>query len=415
MNTLLKGLAKSLSDSDVEVRDMGVAYLVRQIPQTNEGQLSRMDLAKIWRGLFFCMWHSDGPFVQDALAEKIGSMVCLWPSPASRMEFVRAFFAEMRQMWNKIDDLRADKFRRLVRCIIAYTCRALALANYSDDVVEAFRSILLDHVYDVTMPEFPTGLTVFFSEIFLETLEEAATTVSGPASDKKKKTKGSKKAPKIAFEEGVAEGAEAVMGDADEIAAEEAIERAGDSMQKLQLQIERTRRSVFVQSKKPGQVKANVADALLDAAMRYYLKGTNRTLVNTITETIVDALADSERFPKIQRNMDGFLERIDKVLADEKVFVSPGGRRLAHYHSHILEFQKRGWRKQEPRPLDEERIKEAVNKAFNPETVSAMHLRKNRARAAALRARRASGGKKRLGKLSFSKRQKLRAKKQLHL
>ena len=54
-----------------EFEDITVNGVTSDSRETKEGQLSELDMAKIWRGLFFCMWHSDGPFVQDALAEKL--------------------------------------------------------------------------------------------------------------------------------------------------------------------------------------------------------------------------------------------------------------------------------------------------------------------------------------------------------
>ena len=34
-----------------------------------------MELLKLWRGLFYCMWMSDKPLVQEELARKLASLV----------------------------------------------------------------------------------------------------------------------------------------------------------------------------------------------------------------------------------------------------------------------------------------------------------------------------------------------------
>ena len=449
MNTLLKGLVKSLSDSDAETRDMGVAYLMRQIPETKEGQLSELDLAKIWRGLFFCMWHSDGPFVQDALAEKLGSMVCLWPGNASRMAFARAFFAEMRQTWDKIDDLRADKFRRLVRCVVTYLCRALVLADYDAPTVAAFRGILCDYVLDPSVPEFPVGLTVYVLNILLAALDDAAA-VASPARAPRTgtRTRTGRHAPKIAFEETLHEGAAAIEADEDARAEEEAVERAGDSMQRLQLQIAQTRRAIFVSTDddaaanaanaaeganakkggkrkstaksaaksaakprhEPGKVDACVADAVLDAALGYLERGLSRTVVNAIRENILDELCCRDRHPRILRDMDAFLERVNERVGDEAVMRTPGGPRLAHFYAHMDAFRQRGWAKRELTVPSYDAIKRGVEKRFDRQAVL------ERLREYRRRSRHTKGGKSvRPKKRKFSARKKAQAKRSIRL
>ena len=443
MNTLLKGLAKSLSDSDAETRDMGVAYLMRQIPETKEGQLSELDLAKIWRGLFFCMWHSDGPFVQDALAEKLGSMVCLWPSNASRMAFARAFFAEMRGTWDKIDDLRADKFRRLVRCVVTYLCRALVLADYDAATVAAFRGILCDYVLDPSVPEFPVGLTVYVLGILLDALDDAAAVVAAARAPRTgTRTRTGRHAPKLAFEETLLEGAAAVEADDDARAEEEAVERAGDSMQRLQLQIAQTRRAVFVSTDdvaaagdaaaetaqkggkrkssaksstktrhEPGKVDACVAAALLDAVLGYLERGLSRTVVNAIRENVLDELCCRDRHPRVLRDMDAFLERLNERVGDEAVMRTAGGPRLAHYYAHIDAFRRRGWAKRELTMPSDEAIRRGIEKKFDPQAAL------ERARAYRRHSPRARGGKAALRhkKRKYSARMKAQAKRNIHL
>lgn len=469
MNTLLKGLVKSLSDSDVETRDMGVAYLMRQIPETKEGQLSELDMAKIWRGLFFCMWHSDGPFVQDALAEKLGSMVCLWPSSATRMAFARAFFAEMRQTWDKIDDLRADKFRRLVRCVVTYVCRALVLADYDAATVAAFRGLLCDYVLDPSVPEFPVGLAVYVLSILLDALDDAAA-VAAPARAPQTgtRTRTGRRAPAIAFEETLHDSAAAVEADDDARAEEEAVEHAGDSMQRLQLQIAQTRRAIFVEAgdeqksddkngdddetsmedkekknknqnkrkstakspaktpaknakkqqqqeqqeqqkqrkHEPGKVDVYVTEALLDAVLGYLERGLSRTVVNAISEHVLDELCCADRHPRVQRDMDAFLERLNARVGDEAVMRTPGGPRLAHYYARIDAFRQRGWAKRAVVVPSYEAVLRGVERQFD--RAAALE----RARSVRRHSRFARGGKaaKRHKKLKYSARKKAEAK-----
>ena len=43
--------------------------------RSRSGDLSKDEVLRIWKGLFYCYWMSDKPLVQEELAEKISAMV----------------------------------------------------------------------------------------------------------------------------------------------------------------------------------------------------------------------------------------------------------------------------------------------------------------------------------------------------
>ena len=144
--------------------------------------------------------------------------------------------------------------------------------------------------------------------------------------------------------------------------------------------------------------------------MRYYLDGTNRTIVNTITETVVEVLCCADKYPNIQRDMDAFLERMNKVISDEKTLNSSGGRRLAHYYSFVLKYKQRGWKKVADKPIDAEVIKKNIIKQFDHSDELPKRLKQRRTGKRVVR-----GGKVVFRKLSFRRRRKAQAKRSLHL
>jgi ribosomal RNA-processing protein 1 len=63
-------------------------------------------LLKLWKGLFFALWMSDGARVQQALARDLAALPLLLPQPARARRFVRAFWRTMAREWGGIDGLR---------------------------------------------------------------------------------------------------------------------------------------------------------------------------------------------------------------------------------------------------------------------------------------------------------------------
>lgn len=54
--------ARALGSPDYQTREKGVAALTRFLLRKTE--LSESDTMKIWKGLFYCFWHSDKAPVQ---------------------------------------------------------------------------------------------------------------------------------------------------------------------------------------------------------------------------------------------------------------------------------------------------------------------------------------------------------------
>ena len=76
------------------------------------------EMLQLWRGLFYCYWHSDRPLTQQALATVLSS----FPQSMSSQNattFLRAFWATMIKQYPLLDALRTDKFLLLMRRFVA--------------------------------------------------------------------------------------------------------------------------------------------------------------------------------------------------------------------------------------------------------------------------------------------------------
>ncbi|GLH06917.1 Uncharacterized protein GBIM_12508 [Gryllus bimaculatus] len=69
------------------------------------------DFMRIWKGLFYCMWMSDKPLIQEELAEEISQLVHCFQHVDTALTFVQAFFDTLLVEWFGIDYHRLDKFQ----------------------------------------------------------------------------------------------------------------------------------------------------------------------------------------------------------------------------------------------------------------------------------------------------------------
>lgn len=68
------------------------------------------DFLRLWKGLYYCMWMSDKPLVQEELAEDLGSLIHCFPDVKVGIQFFRNFLETMCLEWFGIDQWRIDKF-----------------------------------------------------------------------------------------------------------------------------------------------------------------------------------------------------------------------------------------------------------------------------------------------------------------
>lgn len=64
---------------------------------------------RIWKGLFYAMWMSDKPLIQEECAENIASLIHS-TTPESSLCFFKCGFVVLGTEWFGIDRWRLDKF-----------------------------------------------------------------------------------------------------------------------------------------------------------------------------------------------------------------------------------------------------------------------------------------------------------------
>lgn len=130
---------QQLASNDKATRDKAVKALTKFLK--TGCVMEEIELAKIWKALFYCMWHSDKPKVQTDLAQRMGGLVHAVPGSRATL-FAKVFWATMMREWPGIDRLRLNKFYMLLRCMLENSVRQLRLANWPAGGAEAFAQML---------------------------------------------------------------------------------------------------------------------------------------------------------------------------------------------------------------------------------------------------------------------------------
>ncbi|PQP99681.1 ribosomal RNA processing protein 1 homolog [Prunus yedoensis var. nudiflora] len=101
-------LIKQLASCNKSGRDRALRVLLKTWLPT---QLNLHDdhMKKLWKGLFYCVWHADKVPVQTQLIDRLSSLVLSLHLPLS-IHYFSAFLLTMRREWSGIDALRGDFF-----------------------------------------------------------------------------------------------------------------------------------------------------------------------------------------------------------------------------------------------------------------------------------------------------------------
>ncbi|RMJ25192.1 hypothetical protein PHISP_03947 [Aspergillus sp. HF37] len=107
---------RELASSDRKTRDKAVDSLTGFLRAKTD--LTLLDLLRLWKGLFFCFYHSDRPLTQQSLARALSySLVPTLPR-ATLIRFLRAFWFTISRDFHGLDRLRLDKYLFLIRCYV---------------------------------------------------------------------------------------------------------------------------------------------------------------------------------------------------------------------------------------------------------------------------------------------------------
>ncbi|KAK7814904.1 hypothetical protein U0070_026405 [Myodes glareolus] len=165
-------LAQRLAGNEQVTRDRALRKLRKYImarSQRATGGFTPVELLKIWKGLFYCLWMQDKPLQQEELGRTISQLIHAFQTTEAQHLFLRAFWQTMIREWVGIDRLRLDKFYLLMRLVLRESLTTVKTHGWEERQIEQLMELLTTEVLNPDS-QAPNGVKSHFLEIFLEEL-----------------------------------------------------------------------------------------------------------------------------------------------------------------------------------------------------------------------------------------------------
>ncbi|XP_044260629.1 ribosomal RNA processing protein 1 homolog [Tribolium madens] len=166
-------LARVLAGNNKTARDRALKSLRKWFQNRSTAiPFTEDDFLRLWKGLFYSMWMSDKPLVQEECAENIASLVHALPVEGAVL-FYKCGMTILMNEWFGIDQLRLDKFLMFVRRLLRQAFFILKNQNWGRDSAHKFSETLSETILDPQRQK-PMGLLMHFVEIYLEELSKVS-------------------------------------------------------------------------------------------------------------------------------------------------------------------------------------------------------------------------------------------------
>ncbi|KAF8973522.1 nucleolar protein,Nop52-domain-containing protein [Flammula alnicola] len=174
-------LGKYLASTEKKTRDKAIKNLSVFLSDEHN-VISKPEMDKLWKGIFYCFWMSDKPLVQQALATELAEMLLTITSTVSSLAFLRGFWETTVREWNGIDRLRIDKYYMLIRRFVNATFRLLIRSNWDKEFCQEYSQILTREGGPLCPSDIrvPASLAYHIGDIYVEELDKALGTSSSP-------------------------------------------------------------------------------------------------------------------------------------------------------------------------------------------------------------------------------------------
>ncbi|KAJ0182909.1 hypothetical protein K1T71_000885 [Dendrolimus kikuchii] len=178
-------LARLLSGNEKKTRDKVLIKLKKWLNScfNKEYDFKEDDFTRVWKGLFYAVWMSDKPLVQEDLCESIASILDQFPPEQIKysMLMTKAGFKVLATEWYGIDHHRMDKFLMLVRRYLRGSLRCLLRCKWSLDSCTLYTKMLSakDGLFAVNTPHYARNATSMLMHIIDCFLEELAKVSNG--------------------------------------------------------------------------------------------------------------------------------------------------------------------------------------------------------------------------------------------
>ncbi|CAH1642369.1 unnamed protein product [Spodoptera littoralis] len=177
--------ARLLSGNEKKTRDRVLKTLKKWLLNCFEKnyEFKEDDFIRVWKGLFYAVWMSDKPLVQEDLCEKISEVLDLFPASQLRAALLM-FKAGLRVLateWYGLDQHRTDKFLMLVRRYLRASLRCLQRRQWSVKSCKLYAATLAgsDGILALKTPHYARNALSMLLHILDCYLEEIAKVSDG--------------------------------------------------------------------------------------------------------------------------------------------------------------------------------------------------------------------------------------------
>ncbi|KAK2412898.1 ribosomal RNA processing protein B [Trifolium repens] len=165
-----RSLIKQLACTQKSSREKALRLLLKSWLPSRSEPLPEEDAKKLWKGLFYCVWHSDKPLVQADLIDRLSSLL-LTLHPSVSVQYFTTFFITMRREWSGIDALRLDKFYLLIRRFVSKTFSLMNKNSWDLEFVKLIMNCLDDATFSAEDKLLQgNGVNYHVASVFVEEL-----------------------------------------------------------------------------------------------------------------------------------------------------------------------------------------------------------------------------------------------------
>lgn len=167
-----------LTPPDKRIRDRALSSLRTYLHRT--ATFDELELRKLWKGLYYCMWMSDKPRNQQNLARDLADLITVVAS-TNFLTFADAFWKTIAAEWGNIDRLRLDKFLYLIRCYVNKGFEYVSKQQWKDnELLAQYLEVLQATPLDARDARIPNGLRYHVIDIYVDELDKVDTSRKAP-------------------------------------------------------------------------------------------------------------------------------------------------------------------------------------------------------------------------------------------
>ncbi|KAL3532789.1 hypothetical protein ACH5RR_006310 [Cinchona calisaya] len=162
-------LIRHLASCNASVRSHSLKLIQAWLSETRS-QLSEDDMKRLWKGLFYCVWHSDKAPAQGLLINRICSFL-LTLDPLLSLQYFSCFLVTLRREWTGIDHLRLDKFYLLVRRFVNGVFRLMRKYKWDLEYLGKYVEVLEEKGFLADDKLLGNGVNYHVVSVFIDELK----------------------------------------------------------------------------------------------------------------------------------------------------------------------------------------------------------------------------------------------------